>query len=470
MDLVKNDKIPEIKLNASKWVNKNLKLDLQYIIKNKKLPKINSYFVKENFSNIETLGSVKFDNKNYILKQFSDSNGENRTVRNCTVYDKNKLDFYLYCQNIIKDIFMSPYNELNQGILFGNLYVDIYHNPSVDEAEIVAGLTTESSKRFRCMYMKSSSDKSCNVISWNDKEKKWDWLIYGDNLDDLETEMPELDERKKRDVFRSLEMSDFASIMASDIEKIKKVKVSKIIDDENKKKKFLDNNNKDNEIVPVGSGTGFFVNNNGHIVTNFHVIEGCRETNIQYLGKTYSSNTLAIDRTNDLAILSSKIKPKQFYKIASKDVELLEEIFVAGYPLGKYVSSSIKVTSGRVSSLAGFGDNFSNFQIDAALNHGNSGGPIINQYGNVVGVAVSTLDKKEVESFNFGIKSSTLNIFAKSNNFNFDQPNLRKLETSELGKLITNSTVYLECLMTIAELNNLIENDTNKALFVKEQE
>ena len=79
-----------------------------------------------------------------------------------------------------------------------------------------------------------------------------------------------------------------------------------------------------------------------------------------------------------------------------------------------------------------------------------------------MGVAVSTLDKKEVESFNFGIKSSTLNIFAKSNNFNFDQPNLRKLETSELGKLITNSTVYLECLMTIAELNNLIENDTNK--------
>ena len=74
--------------------------------------------------------------------------------------------------------------------------------------------------------------------------------------------------------------------------------------------------------------------------------------------------------------------------------ELLQDIYVAGYPFGNKISTSVKVTRGIISSLTGIGNNFSNIQIDAALQSGNSGGPILDDLGNVVGVAVSKLDLK----------------------------------------------------------------------------
>jgi serine protease Do len=70
-------------------------------------------------------------------------------------------------------------------------------------------------------------------------------------------------------------------------------------------------------------------------------------------------------------------------------VSLLEDVVVAGYPLGKQVSSAIKTHKGVVTALAGVGDNYSNFQTDASINQGNSGGPILDQKGNVVGIAVA---------------------------------------------------------------------------------
>ena len=123
-------------------------------------------------------------------------------------------------------------------------------------------------------------------------------------------------------------------------------------------------------------------------------------------------------------MLQVDINPKDIFVISSNDAMLLEEVYVAGYPFGKSVSSSIKVTKGVVSSLSGLGDNFSNIQIDAALQPGNSGGPIINNEGSVVGVAVAKLDFKQAiktyvsipENINFGVKSSVVYSFTKANN------------------------------------------------------
>ena len=227
-------------------------------------------------------------------------------------------------------------------------------------------------------------------------------------------------------------------------------------------------NVKDNEIIAASSGTGFYVSKNGHMITNNHVIDGCKNIKTIFDGNEYEAKVLAVDKMNDLAIIQSNAKPKLVYKVSSKDAGLLEEVIVAGYPLGKKVSAAIKATSGTVTAMAGIGDNYAEFQTDAALNSGNSGGPIIDENGNVVGVAVSKIQQEGVESFNFGVKSSVLKIFANANNLKFDSQNNRAMKKKDLGKLITEATVYIECWMTGKQIKQLISQKNSRKAFYSE--
>jgi len=219
-------------------------------------------------------------------------------------------------------------------------------------------------------------------------------------------------------------------------------------------------------IVAASSGTGFFVSTNGHMVTNYHVIKACDGIKAHYKGKEIDADVLFKDRANDLAIIKANIKPKKVFSISNEDVSLLEDIIVAGYPLGKKISASIKTSKGSVTALAGYGDNFSNFQIDAVLNSGNSGGPIMDQKGNIVGVAVAKYIEDGVEGFNFGVKSSMLKVFASSNQFKFEPTSTEELSNKELGQLITEATIYLECWMSVAKIKQIIqEGERQKAFF-----
>jgi hypothetical protein len=225
----------------------------------------------------------------------------------------------------------------------------------------------------------------------------------------------------------------------------------------------------DNKIVAASSGTGFYVSNTGHIISNHHVVEGCNTVKLTFKGKEVSADVLAVDKMNDLAILKADLTPTKVYSVATEDASLLEDIIIAGYPLGKKVSAAIKTSKGSITALAGYGDNYSEFQTDAALNQGNSGGPIMDQKGNVVGVAVANYGKKAgVESFNFGIKSSTLKTFASANGLKFLPPNNRDLSNKDLGQLITKATIYLECHMTVAKIKRMIAEEKNRKAFFSE--
>ena len=225
-------------------------------------------------------------------------------------------------------------------------------------------------------------------------------------------------------------------------------------------------NIKDDEIIPISSGTGFFISNDGTMITNNHVIEGCSQIVSIYENREIKSSLINTDVKNDLAIIKSNIKPQKFYSISKKDADLLENVIIAGYPLGKKISSEIKATSGTVTALAGYDNNYAEFQTDAALNSGNSGGPIINNNGEVVGVAVAKWQEEGVESFNFGIKSSTLITFLNSTNINYSEIVNKNLKKNDLIELIKSATVYLECRMTGKEIKSLMKRDQNlKALY-----
>ena len=191
------------------------------------------------------------------------------------------------------------------------------------------------------------------------------------------------------------------------------------------------------------SGTAFFINKQGYLVTNYHVIEGCKNINISNSNYSSKVSILAIDKINDLAVLNSKLNNTNYLKITDKKIKKLQKIIAAGYPFGKSLSDDLKFTSGIISSLKGFDNNSSQIQIDAALNPGSSGGPIIDEEtGELIGVAVSILRKDVSEGINFAIKAGVLNNFLNSNGIVID--NIPE-NSNDILKNIELSTLSINC-------------------------
>ena len=196
----------------------------------------------------------------------------------------------------------------------------------------------------------------------------------------------------------------------------------------------------------TSSGTAFFINNKGHLLTNNHVIEGCTLSKITYKNKDYETKLIATDQTLDLALLKAEIKPRSFFTFAKDEAKKLNRVYVAGYPLGKGLSDDLKISSGIISSLKGFQDNSNEIQIDAPINPGNSGGPIINENGNLVAIAVSGLAKDQTEGINFGIKSSAAETFLKANKINPKKSMYSGIkENDKLLEILEEGTVYTYC-------------------------
>jgi len=228
--------------------------------------------------------------------------------------------------------------------------------------------------------------------------------------------------------------------------------------------------NQDDKVINASSGSGFAVSSDGYVITNNHVIEGCQEVIVHTKEKDIKTRIISFDPQNDLALLKGDFQPKTVFALSNNRPELLQDIYVAGYPFGNAISSSIKVTKGIISSLTGIGNNFSNIQIDAALQSGNSGGPIIDDNGNVIAVAVSKLDAKYMlenfgsipENTNFGIKSSVVKSILDSNDVARPDANQSEISKTMLGKMISSGTYYISCWMTQAQIELL---KSKKVLF-----
>ena len=172
----------------------------------------------------------------------------------------------------------------------------------------------------------------------------------------------------------------------------------------------------------------------------------CESQKISYRNKNHVAKIVATDKTLDLALLKTKIKPKSYIEFTADEPKKLNEVFVAGYPLGKGLSDDLKISSGIISSLKGFEDNSNEIQIDAPINPGNSGGPIINKKGLLVGIAVSGLAKDQTEGINFGIKSSAAESFLKSNKIKpIKSSYLNARSNDDLLNILEEGTVYTYC-------------------------
>ncbi|MCJ2125068.1 S1C family serine protease [Methylobacterium sp. J-077] len=169
----------------------------------------------------------------------------------------------------------------------------------------------------------------------------------------------------------------------------------------------------------ISTGTGFYVSERGHLLTNNHVVESCSDFSVRHPGRpSIQARLVARDATNDLAVLATD-SPQTAVPPLSVRARLGENVYVYGYPQSDVLASTGSFTIGNLTATAGSGDDTRKIQISAPVNQGNSGGPALDQYGNVIGVVqskqVAFASGDVPQNVNFAIKSTIALNFLEAN-------------------------------------------------------
>lgn len=202
------------------------------------------------------------------------------------------------------------------------------------------------------------------------------------------------------------------------------------------------------------TGTGFAIGNS-YIVTNNHVAEDAKTISVKGvkgdMNTGYTAEVVATDKINDIAIL--RISDSRFagfgtipYAVQQRMADVGEDIFVLGYPLTQALGNEIKLTNGIVSSRTGYQGNISTYQMSAPVQPGNSGGPMFDNKGNVIGIVVAGVPG--AENVGYAIKTSYLKILIESAGLNIQFPSnntISALSLAEKVKRVRNFVFYIEC-------------------------
>lgn len=170
-------------------------------------------------------------------------------------------------------------------------------------------------------------------------------------------------------------------------------------------------------------GTGFYVSEVGHVLTNQHVIDGCATITVTRVGSApIKARLVAADATNDLAVLDTD-RPTPSVPPLAMRARIGESVYAFGFPLNGILATTGNFTIGNVTATAGLNDDTRHIQVSVPIQPGNSGGPLVDQYGNVVGVIVSKLNALKMASLtsdlaqnvNFAIKTTIALNFLEAN-------------------------------------------------------
>jgi hypothetical protein len=138
--------------------------------------------------------------------------------------------------------------------------------------------------------------------------------------------------------------------------------------------------------VPKGSGTGFFITEDGYLLTNFHVIDGAKRIVVSFGKRNLPGRVLKTDKNHDVALLKVDGVFHPLSVADSREIELGASVFTLGFPDPEVQGYEPKLTTGTVNSLSGIRDDRRYFQISVPVQPGNSGGPLLDQSGAVVGM------------------------------------------------------------------------------------
>ncbi len=208
---------------------------------------------------------------------------------------------------------------------------------------------------------------------------------------------------------------------------------------------------------PSATGTGFVVAP-GRLLTNAHVVQGCtRMTARNAAGQTVATRIGPTDPRRDLAILAvpEGFGPPLSFR-ETPPVRRGDQVITYGFPLTGLLSSGPTLTTGDVSALSGLRDNPLHFQISAPVQPGNSGGPLLDAHGNVVGVVTSKLNAARVaqmtggdipQNINFAVKGGEALAFLTEQGLTPWRASSAGVDRrpAEVGEIANPSTAFLAC-------------------------
>jgi TPR repeat protein len=176
------------------------------------------------------------------------------------------------------------------------------------------------------------------------------------------------------------------------------------------------------ESMPIASGTAFAITDDGHFITNEHVVAGGSTVRLLTAKGLLPATVVRVDKANDLALL--KVDGR-FYPLPitpSRSVRLGSTVATVGFPNTELQGFAPKLAKGEIASLSGIRDDARHFQVSVPVQPGNSGGAMVDERGNVVGVIVGKLNQNAAlatsgtlaENVNYAVKSSFLLSFLEA--------------------------------------------------------
>jgi S1-C subfamily serine protease len=208
------------------------------------------------------------------------------------------------------------------------------------------------------------------------------------------------------------------------------------------------------EAVLISTGTGFFVTEDGAILTNEHVVAGCKRLRARRpSGVEFDLNLVSTNERLDLALLKAPVKgPSAYFRRGLPP--LGESIIVYGFPLAGTLSIAGNLTTGSVSGMVGLQNDGTKLQISAPIQSGNSGGAVLDESGNVVGVVQSKLNSVRAQqvtgdvpqNINFAIRGTVAQQFLTSNGIKtFERTSVNARKPSALAESAVGFTVLVGC-------------------------
>jgi S1-C subfamily serine protease len=208
------------------------------------------------------------------------------------------------------------------------------------------------------------------------------------------------------------------------------------------------------------TGTGFVISATGQIITNHHVIDGCiGDIKGNLTGSAPSTlRVVSSDPANDLALLQGPADTfKRFAKIRDRSIRSGDGVTAIGFPFHGLLTSDFTVTTGIVSTLSGIKNDSRFLQISAAVQPGNSGGPLLDSSGQIVGMVAAKLSALAVlratgtipENINFAIKTGAIRDFLDNSVVPYETaaPGA-ELKTSEIADAARAYTLLISCTAT----------------------